>query len=120
MPLIFPRTNALPSMSYKLSSPLKWQFGILLLQPSQMLTWMTFISLHALFLLMAYNAGKKFPTKLETFDIVVNVMGIFLEDVTRHLYGVVAFDDVANQLMGISAKDLCLLSNEATSIVEVT
>ena len=42
-----------------------------------------------------------------------------MEDITRHLHGVVAFDDAANQLMGISMKYMCLLSIEATSIVEI-
>ena len=42
-----------------------------------------------------------------------------LEDVIGYLHGVIAFDDAANQLMGISAKGLYLLSTEATSIVEI-
>ena len=36
-----------------------------------------------------------------------------------HIYGDVDFDDVANQLMGISTKDLCLLSTETTSLDEI-
>ena len=48
------------------------------------------------------------------------ILKVDFEDITRYLHGVIAFDDViANQLMGISAKYLCLLSNEATSIVEI-
>ena len=42
-----------------------------------------------------------------------------LEDITGYLHGVIAFDDVANQLVGISAKDLSLLSTETTSIDEI-
>ena len=47
------------------------------------------------------------------------MLKVDLEDVTRNIHGVIAFDDAANQLMGISAKDLCLLANESTSIVEI-
>ena len=43
-----------------------------------------------------------------------------MEDITRHLHGVIDFDDAANQLMGIFAKYLCLLSTKATSIVEIS
>ena len=42
-----------------------------------------------------------------------------MEDVTGSIHGVIAFDDVANQLMGISTKDLCLLSTETTSLYEI-
>ena len=42
-----------------------------------------------------------------------------MEDVTGYLHGVIAFDDAANQLMGISAKDMCLLATESTSIAEI-
>ena len=42
-----------------------------------------------------------------------------LEYVTGYLHGVIAFDDVANQLMEISAKDLCLLSTKTTSLDEI-
>ena len=42
-----------------------------------------------------------------------------MEDVTRSIHGVIAFDDAANQLMGISAKDLCLLTTETTSLDEI-
>ena len=42
-----------------------------------------------------------------------------MEDVTGYLHGVIAFDDVANQLMGILAKYLCLPSAESASIVEI-
>ena len=48
------------------------------------------------------------------------ILKVDLEYITGHLHGVVAFNDGANQLMGISAKDLCLLSTEATSIVEIS
>ena len=48
------------------------------------------------------------------------ILKVDLEDIIGHLHGVIGFDDVANQLMGISAKDLCLLSTEATSIVEIS
>ena len=47
------------------------------------------------------------------------ILKVDLEDIIGHLHGVVAFNDVANQLMGISVKDLCLLSTKATSIVEI-
>ena len=47
------------------------------------------------------------------------MLKVDLEDITGHLHGVVDFDDAANQLMGISMKDLCLLSTEAASIVEI-
>ena len=47
------------------------------------------------------------------------ILKVVLEDVTGYLHGVIYFDDAANQLMGISAKDLCLLSTESTSIVEI-
>ena len=36
-----------------------------------------------------------------------------------HIYGDVDFDDVANNLMGISTKELCLLLSEATFLVEI-
>ena len=47
------------------------------------------------------------------------ILKVDLEDVTRSIHGVIAFDDVANQLRGISAKDLCLLSTETTSLDEI-
>ena len=47
------------------------------------------------------------------------ILKVDLEDVTGYLHGVISFDDDANQLMGISTKDLCLLSTEAASIVEI-
>ena len=47
------------------------------------------------------------------------ILKVDLEDVTGNLHGVIAFDDAANQLMGISAKGLCLLETESTSIVEI-
>ena len=47
------------------------------------------------------------------------ILKVDLEDVTGYLNGFIAFDDAANQLMGIYVKDLCLLSTEATSIVEI-
>ena len=47
------------------------------------------------------------------------ILKVDLEDVTGYLHGVIAFDDAANQLMGISAKDLCLLSTETTSLNEI-
>ena len=42
-----------------------------------------------------------------------------MEDITGNIHGVIAFDDAANQLMGISAKDMCLLSTESASIAEI-
>ena len=48
------------------------------------------------------------------------ILKVDLEYTTGQLHGVVAFDDAANQLMDISTKDLCLLSTEATSIVEIS
>ena len=47
------------------------------------------------------------------------ILKVDLVDVTRYLHGVIAFDDAANQLMGIVAKDLCLLSTQSTSMVEI-
>ena len=47
------------------------------------------------------------------------ILKVDLEDVTRYLHGVIAFDDDANQLTGISAKKMCLLSTESASIVEI-
>ena len=47
------------------------------------------------------------------------ILKVDLEDVTRYFHGVIAFNDAANQLMGISTKGMCLLSTEATSIVEI-
>ena len=47
------------------------------------------------------------------------ILKVNLEDVTGSIHGVIAFDDVANQLMGISTKDLCLLSTETTSLDEI-
>ena len=47
------------------------------------------------------------------------ILKVDLKDVTGYLHGVIYFDDVANQLMGISAKDLCLLSTESTLIAEI-
>ena len=42
-----------------------------------------------------------------------------MEDVNGYLHGVIAFDDAANQLMGIYAKNMCLLSTETTSFDEI-
>ena len=64
-----------------------------------------------------WNCGKcdgEFPECDYRYILKVN-----LEYVTGYLHGVIAFDDPANQLMGISAKDQCLLSTESTSIVEI-
>ena len=47
------------------------------------------------------------------------ILKVDLKDVTGNIHGVIAFDDAASQLMGISAKDLCLLSTELASIVEI-
>ena len=47
------------------------------------------------------------------------ILKVDLEDVTGSIHGVIAFDDAANQRMGISAKDLCLLSTETTSLDEI-
>ena len=47
------------------------------------------------------------------------ILKVDLEDVTGSIHGVIAFDDAANQLMGIYAKDLCLLSTETTSLNEI-
>ena len=47
------------------------------------------------------------------------ILKVDLEDLTGNLHGVIAFDDVSNQLMGISAKDPCLLATESTSIAEI-
>ena len=47
------------------------------------------------------------------------ILQVDLEDVTRSIHGVIAFDDAGNQLMGISAKDLCFLSTETTSLDEI-
>ena len=47
------------------------------------------------------------------------ILKVDLEDVIGYLHGVIAFDDDANQIMGIYAKYMCLLSTEATSIVEI-
>ena len=48
------------------------------------------------------------------------MLKVDLEDITGHLHVSIAFDDVANQLMGISVKYICLLSTKATSIVEIS
>ena len=45
------------------------------------------------------------------------ILKVDLENITGYFHGVIAFHDVANQLMSISAKDLCLLSTEGASIV---
>ena len=42
-----------------------------------------------------------------------------MEDVTRSIHGVIEFGDAANQLMGIYAKNMCLLSTETTSFDEI-
>ena len=47
------------------------------------------------------------------------ILKVDLEDVTRYLHGVMAFDDATNQLIGIYAKDMSLLSTETTSIDEI-
>ena len=47
------------------------------------------------------------------------ILKVNLEYVAGYFHGVIDFDDAANQLIGISAKDLCLLSTESTSIVEI-
>ena len=77
---------------------------------------MPFISLHALFLLMAYNAWKKHSQKVGNICHCAKSDGEFLECdywyilkidleyVIGYLHGVIAFDDDANQLMGISTK----------------
>ena len=48
-----------------------------------------------------------------------HIIKVDLEYIIGNLHGVISFDDDANQIMGISAKYLCLLSTEATSIVEI-
>ena len=60
------------------------------------------------------NIGHRFPECDYRYILKVD-----LEDVTRTIHGVITFDDDANQLMGISAKDLCLLATESTSIAEI-
>ena len=47
------------------------------------------------------------------------ILKVDLEDITGYLHGVRYFDDAANQLMGISTRDLCLLSTDVASIVEI-
>ena len=47
------------------------------------------------------------------------ILKVDLEDVTRSIHGVIAFDDAANQLMGIFAKYMCLLSTETTLLDEI-
>ena len=47
------------------------------------------------------------------------ILKVDLKDVTGNIHGVISFDDAANQLMGISAKDLCLISTELTLISEI-
>ena len=47
------------------------------------------------------------------------ILKVDLEDVTGSIHGVIAFDHAANQLMGISAKYVCLLSTETTSLDEI-
>ena len=47
------------------------------------------------------------------------ILKVDLEDITGQIHGFAYFDDAAKQLMGISVKDLCLLSTEATSIIEI-
>ena len=47
------------------------------------------------------------------------ILKVDLKYLTRNLHGVIAFDDAAKQLMGILAKDLCLLATESTSIAEI-
>ena len=109
-------------MSYKLFKHLKKMFGILLLQPSEMLTWMTFISLHVLFFFYGIQCMKKITEKVEDICHCGKCDGEFaecdywyilkvdLEDVTGNIHGVITFDDDANQLMGISAKGLSSLN----------
>ena len=118
-------------MRYKIFNCLKILFGTLLLQPSQMSTWMTFISFNALFFIDAIKCMKKFSHWVRNIWHCGKCDGEFLEcdyryklkvdleDITGHLHGVISFDDDANQLMGVSAKYLCLLSTEATSILEI-
>ena len=47
------------------------------------------------------------------------MLKVDLEYVTGYLHGVIYFDDDANQLMGIFAKIMFLLSTKSTSIVEI-
>ena len=47
------------------------------------------------------------------------ILKVDLEDLTGNIHGVIAFDNATNQLMGISAKYLCLLATESTSIAEI-
>ena len=47
------------------------------------------------------------------------ILKIDLEDTTRNIFDVISFDDAANQLMGVTAKNICLLSNEPTTLPEI-
>ena len=48
------------------------------------------------------------------------ILKLDLQCVTGKLYGVIAFDDDANQLMRVAAKYLCLLMDEPTSLSEIS
>ena len=48
-----------------------------------------------------------------------HILKVDLEYITGKVHGVATFDDAVKKLMGISTKDICLLSTEPTSIVEI-
>ena len=47
------------------------------------------------------------------------ILKVELEDVYGHMYGFIYLDEATNQLMVVSAKDICLLSTEPTSLAEI-
>ena len=101
MPLILLLVKSLPSMSYKFFNHLKNVFGTLLFQPSQMLTWMTFISFDALFFVDGIQCIKNISHKVgeiwhcgkcdgKFLECVFRyILKVDLEDITRYLHGVI-------------------------------
>ena len=48
------------------------------------------------------------------------ILKLSLQDHTGQINGATAFDDAANKLLGVSAKDLCLLATEPSAIKDLS
>ena len=124
-------SNALPLVSYKSSNPLRGKFGYSVLATITNVNMENFHFLAFPLFVDGIQCMKTISHKVGNISHHGKCDGEFLEcdyrcitkvdleDVSWHLYGVIAFDDVANQLMGVSVKDLCLLSTKATSLGEI-
>ena len=49
----------------------------------------------------------------------IYILKLSLQDHTGQINGATTFDDAANKLLGVSAKDLCLLATEPSAIKDI-